>query len=263
MRDLLVAEAFHPRSPLWGTTYEQAINHPERNPHGGYRIGRDRLFGQIASPGARRGSVSQHRPATDLTPEQSAFFETKIRPIFAAKCYKCHSVEAGKSKGGLLLDSKAGWQKGGENGAAVEVGNAVKSRLIVAIGYGDADLQMPPKGEKLSAQEIKALTDWVNMARPTRGGRRGQAQRSDGQARSHWSYQPVKNPPVPAVKDKAWVKTPVDAFILEKLEANKMTPSKAASKEGAASPGILRSDRSSARAGRRGRISQGSLSDRF
>ncbi len=104
--------------------------------------------------------------ATDLTPQQTQFFESKIRPIFAAKCAKCHSAADGKSKGGLVLDTREGWAKGGDNGPAIVSGNPAKSLVIKAVSYSDPDLQMPPKGEKLSDAEIADLTAWIKMALP-------------------------------------------------------------------------------------------------
>src|SRR3954463_2507526 len=88
--------------------------------------------------------------AADLTPEQLAFFESKIRPILSEKCYKCHSLEQNKSKGGLTLDTRDGLLKGGDSGPGVKPGNAADSLLLKAISYKDADLQMPPKGENLT-----------------------------------------------------------------------------------------------------------------
>src|SRR5271170_4760914 len=87
------------------------------------------------------------------TKEQTEFFENKVRPIFKENCYKCHSVEQGKSKGDFTLDTKAGLLKGGENGVVVVPGDVAKSPLIAAVTYLDKDLQMPPKGEKLTDQQ--------------------------------------------------------------------------------------------------------------
>src|SRR3954451_3157619 len=84
-----------------------------------------------------------------LTPEQTKFFEGKIRPLLTANCYKCHSAEQGKAKGGLTLDTRDGLLKGGENGSIIVPGDPAKSKLITAVSYADSDLQMPPKGEKL------------------------------------------------------------------------------------------------------------------
>lgn len=98
------------------------------------------------------------------SPEQ--FFEAKIRPILADKCYKCHSQESGKSKGGLALDSREALLKGGDTEPAVKPGDPKGSILIKAVLYDDDNLQMPPKGEKLSDQEIADLTAWVKMGAP-------------------------------------------------------------------------------------------------
>jgi mono/diheme cytochrome c family protein len=172
--------------------------------------------------------------APQLDPQQAAFFEGKIRPIFVSSCYKCHSVEQGKNKGGLVLDSRDGWMKGGDNGPAVIPGDTAKSRILIAISYNDPDLQMPPKGEKLSAQQIADLTTWVKMGAPDPRvgvGGAGKLTGLNDKARAHWAYQPVKKPAVPDVKDKSWVRTPVDSFVLAKLEQNRLTPSKPAMKE--------------------------------
>src|SRR5437763_8018692 len=93
--------------------------------------------------------------ADNPTQEQLAFFEKKVRPVLVDNCYKCHSAEAqkaGKLKGDLLLDTRAGVLKGGENGPAVVPGKPDESRLIKAVRYVDDDLKMPPKGkgERLS-----------------------------------------------------------------------------------------------------------------
>src|SRR2546428_10780496 len=83
--------------------------------------------------------------ATEPTPEQLDFFEKKVRPIFAERCFKCHSARSEKLKGGLLLDSREGAMKGGEDGPVITPGAPEKSKLIEAISYRNPDLQMPPK----------------------------------------------------------------------------------------------------------------------
>jgi cytochrome c553 len=171
--------------------------------------------------------------APQLSKAQSDFFEAKVRPVLAASCFKCHSTEGGKVKGGLLLDSREGWMKGGENGAVIVPGDPTKSRLITAINYTDGDLQMPPKGEKLSPNEIADLTTWVKMGAPDpRTSAAGSKLTGlNDKAKAHWAYQPVRRPAVPQVKDASWVRSPVDAFVLAKLEQNGMTPSPVATKE--------------------------------
>src|SRR5207248_1452264 len=104
--------------------------------------------------------------AADVSPAQLQFFENKIRPVLANNCYKCHSAQAEKVKGGLLLDSREGVLKGGESGAAIVPGDPEQSKLIKAVRYADPDLQMPPKGKKLSEQDIADLVAWVKMGAP-------------------------------------------------------------------------------------------------
>jgi hypothetical protein len=171
--------------------------------------------------------------AADIPPAQLEFFDKKVKPILTDKCYKCHSAEAGKSKGGLLLDTREASRKGGDSGAAVTPGDVAKSLLITAITYKDADLQMPPKGEKLSDQEIAALTEWVKMGAPDPRELPKGSKLSGltDNARHHWAYQPVTKPAVPTVKNRAWCTTVVDAFILDKIESKGMTPSGTAEKE--------------------------------
>src|SRR5262245_37318883 len=87
--------------------------------------------------------------APKLSATESAFFESKIRPVLADNCYKCHSAGSEKVKGGLLLDTRDGLLKGGNEGPAIVPGNPEKSRLIIAVRYKDKDLQMPPSDKKL------------------------------------------------------------------------------------------------------------------
>ncbi len=163
------------------------------------------------------------------------FFENKIRPIFSENCYKCHSAAAGKTKANLALDSKQGVLKGGESGAAVVPGQPEKSLLIKAVSYASPNLQMPPKG-KLSAQQIADLTQWIKSgAADPREGKavavKGRMTGLTDEARSHWVFQPVRKLALPPVKDGAWVQTPVDAFILARLESAGLKPNPPATRE--------------------------------
>jgi hypothetical protein len=171
-----------------------------------------------------------------LDPKQIEFFEKKVQPIFKETCYKCHSVEAKKVKGGLTLDTKEGLAKGGETGKAVTPGDPEKSLMITAISYKDPDLQMPPKGEKLTPQQIADLTEWVKMGAPDPRKSSSAAVQTKlsgltDKARGHWAYQPVKKPAIPVVKNRAWCLTPVDAFVVQKIEEKGMAPSPATDKE--------------------------------
>ena len=165
--------------------------------------------------------------SADPTKEQLEFFEKKVRPILAENCYKCHSIEQSKEKGGLTLDTRDGVLKGGDTGPAITPGKPKDSLLIAAIEYKDPDMQMPPKGEKLSDEQIATLNEWVKMGAPDprKEPAKGKLSGLTDKARSHWAYQPVKKPTIPTVKNRAWCVTPVDAFVLQKIEAKGMVPS--------------------------------------
>ncbi|MBI1178858.1 DUF1549 domain-containing protein [bacterium] len=171
--------------------------------------------------------------AAKLSRAESDFFETKIRPLFADNCYKCHSQSGGKVKGGLELDWKGGWQKGGDSGEAViKPGDPANSLLIKAIHYTDPDLQMPPKNQKLTDEQIAALESWVKMGAPDpRTEQPSETPKVTAPSgKDHWSFESLKNPTPPQVKDSAWIHNDIDRFVLAKLEANGIHPNPVADK---------------------------------
>ena len=91
------------------------------------------------------------------------FFEANIRPLLVERCIECHGEK--KQENGLRLDSKAGWQKGGDHGAVIKPGDVENSLLIKAVRRTDKELQMPPK-HALETEEIAALEQWVRMGAP-------------------------------------------------------------------------------------------------
>jgi hypothetical protein len=138
-------------------------------------------------------------------------FERRVRPLLVHACQKCHG--ATKTSGGLRLDSAAALARGGESGPVVVPGKPDASRLIAAVRHA-ADLKMPP-GRKLKDSEIADLVDWVKAGAVWPRGSSTPTPRRD-----LWSLRPVGDPPLPAVKDTAWPRTPVDRFILARLEAS-------------------------------------------
>lgn len=166
--------------------------------------------------------------AAEPTPAELDFFEKKVRPILTDKCYSCHSLTEKKAKGSLIVDTKEGLLKGGDTGPSIVPGDPNKSLLIKAIKYTDADLQMPPQGKKLSTQEVADLEQWVKMGAPdprkSNGNDKWREQMAAAE-RDHWAFKPVRKVEPPEVKMKGWVTTPVDNFILEKLEEKAMFPS--------------------------------------
>ncbi len=148
--------------------------------------------------------------------EDHAFFESKVRPILVEHCYGCHSGV--NSKGGLLLDTRQGWEKGGDSGAAIVPGQPEESLFIRAIRYHDEDLAMPPKkkGGKLPATVIADLVEWVKMGAPDpRVAAAKIAGMKADEAKSWWAFQPL--PKVDASKS-------IDDFIDAKLAEAKLTP---------------------------------------
>jgi hypothetical protein len=160
------------------------------------------------------------------------FFESKVRPVLVDHCYKCHSHQSEKVRGGFLLDTSADLLKGGDSGPAIVRNHPEKSLLIKAISYTDADLQMPPKDHKLADDQIDSFRAWVKMGAPDpRTGDSSQASQSFEAARKHWAFQKIAEPPVPEIrKQKRWIKTPLDAFVLENLNAQGLRPNPPADK---------------------------------
>src|ERR1051325_6053084 len=99
----------------------------------------------------------------------AVFYRAKVEPILRENCYKCHSHAAEKIKGDFLLDSREALLAGGASGAVVDLTQPEKSLLLEAIGYANEDLQMPPKGQKLSDEQIAILIEWVKVGAPFAG----------------------------------------------------------------------------------------------
>jgi mono/diheme cytochrome c family protein len=162
---------------------------------------------------------------TDQAAEAKAieFFESKVRPILAEHCFSCHGPKK-QMGGGLRVDSRASMLKGGDSGPIIVPGKPEQSPMIRAILYG-GDIKMPPK-TKLPSEAVETLTAWVKLGAPwpDTGGNTATAQPSviAEAAKKHWAFQPVRKPQSPAVKNEAWVRTPVDRFILAKLEAKQI-----------------------------------------
>ncbi|MFO1448001.1 MAG: PSD1 and planctomycete cytochrome C domain-containing protein [Opitutaceae bacterium] len=152
-------------------------------------------------------------------------FVQNVLPILQQRCFECHSHES-KIKAGLALDSRAGWELGGDTGPAVRAGDPKASLLIQAIRYDDADLQMPPKG-RLPENEIRVLESWVrdgafDPRRALTTGKKGGIDFAEGAKR--WAFQPVRRVEPPTTRNQAWPRTDLDRFVLAKLEAHSLAP---------------------------------------
>ena len=163
------------------------------------------------------------------------FFEKKIRPLFVKHCYDCHSEEAGERQGGLLLDRRIGWIKGGDTEEAILPGEPNESLLIKAIEYDDDNLQMPPDG-RLTDEEIGLLRRWVTLGAPGPSDDKGDTEFSRlgdqdflfEQAKDHWSFQPVRVPELQKAARSTWNHNPIDQLVAAKLSERGLTASKPA-----------------------------------
>jgi mono/diheme cytochrome c family protein len=172
-----------------------------------------------------------------FTAQQVAAFEKEVLPILQKNCLKCHGAEE-KVKGELNLTNRKAILDGGASGPVVDFKNPDEGLLLKAINYKDENNQMPPKG-KLADKDIAVLEKWVKDGLPVPADRLGRSEIAKSapkggvvteEAKRYWAYQPVKRSMVPEVKEKSWVTTPIDAFILAKLEAKGLKPVKPAEK---------------------------------
>lgn len=164
-------------------------------------------------------------PAVAAEPVDNDYFEKNVRPILVTNCVSCHNDK--KQKGGLRLDSKSAFMKGGDNGAAVVPGEPAKSRLIQVIRY-DGDIKMPLRG-KLTDAEIATLTAWVKGGAPwpndnTIAQTPGQTFDLHARAKAQWSFQPIRRLAVPVVTNhQSQITNEIDRFLLAKLDGAGLT----------------------------------------
>ncbi len=170
--------------------------------------------------------------APKLSAEQMEFFEVRIRPILAQECYECHRT-GGKVKAGLILDHRDALLAGGDSGKTIVPGDPEGSLLIKTIRHQHEDLKMPKAGAKLDENIIADFEKWIAMGAPDP---RDNAPTDEEVAADTdwnairdrrelwWSFQPVKKPALPKVKNSKWSQHPVDQFILSTLEDEGLKP---------------------------------------
>ncbi|MFK5924520.1 MAG: DUF1553 domain-containing protein [Verrucomicrobiota bacterium] len=186
------------------------------------------LLGGLVAGSLNAAEKTQNKSIISASPSGVEFFEKKIRPILAGRCYKCHSEESGKRKGGLYLDRREGWHVGGDTGPAIVPGNVDESLVVEAVRYSNPDFEMPPKG-KLSVEEIALLEQWVKMGSPdprVGGSSLKPAKRGIDveKGRQFWSFKPVGKSLVPKTKNGKWAFNDIDRFILAGLEQAELKP---------------------------------------
>ncbi len=141
-------------------------------------------------------------------------FSTQVAPLLRDHCARCHNAQT--KRGGLDMTTRTALLRGGDEGPVLVPGNAGKSRLLDMVS--GVTPRMPRQGKPLTPQQVATLRRWIE----------GGATWPDGVEllkRDWWSLAPLTRPAVPAVKDAAWVRTPVDAFVLARLEQEGLKPS--------------------------------------
>ena len=147
-------------------------------------------------------------------------FVQEIQPIFSNNCYECHGPQ--KQKGGLRLDQKTAALQGGDSGSLLVFGQSRESLLIQAVEGTNADLaQMPKKRDPLSAEQIALLRSWIDQ------GAHWPETASVAAAkdwRRHWAFKAPVRPRLPQVRNRGWVRNPIDSFVLARLEGEHLQP---------------------------------------
>ena len=167
-------------------------------------------------------------PAEESTPETRALpeahpgpvdFQADIEPILTSRCLSCHGPD--KVMGGLRLHTRELALAGGDDGAVILEGDSAGSRLIRLVAGLDSPA-MPLQGEPLSAHQVGLLRTWIDAGLPW-GDESGSGEPVE--AGQHWAFQPIRTPPTPAVRRSDWVRNPIDAFVLDRLEKEGLEPS--------------------------------------
>jgi hypothetical protein len=152
-----------------------------------------------------------------VTPADEAFFETKVRPVLADSCFKCHG--GAKTSGGLRVDSRAALVKGGKHGPALVPGAPDASLLLQAMRHSHDELRMPP-GQKLPNHVLADFAAWIKHGAPW-----PQTTANPGTfaPQQHWAFQPVRamRPPDDPT---GWAQNPIDRFIAAKLRGVGLGP---------------------------------------
>ena len=167
-----------------------------------------------------------------LTETQLEFFETRIRPVLVEQCYTCHNSTE-RAEGGLAVDQRDAFLKGGDRGAIVVPGKPAASRLLAILRHEVDGLRMPQDAGKLDNKVVGDFEKWIAMGVPDP---RDHAPSADELAtatawetifasrKKWWSFQPIQPVEPPLVKDPRWSEHPVDRFVMTRLQERGLTP---------------------------------------
>ena len=194
----------------------------------GLRLSLLLLIGLSAHPRMASGSGSQEASASpiqetlQLPPPAPARvdFSEQVLPILEGSCTRCHG--SAMAKGGLRLHTRDDLLKGGDNGPAAVPGDSSNSRLVHLVA-GVGKLRMPLDGEPLSDEQVGILRAWIDQGAPWL--EEEAVSTSDDSDPGHWSFQQIRDPLPPEVRNSAWLRNPIDNFILSRLEGEGLEPS--------------------------------------
>ena len=180
-----------------------------------------RLFCATVATACLCGFTPPDRPHTVAadTPASQVTFTGAVEPILRRRCYSCHGPD--KQESGLRLDQRVTALQGGDSGPALRPGQASQSLLLQRVRSNDPELRMPPDGGRLTIEEIATLTAWIAQGASWKGG---------GSAAAHWAFQPISVPRQPDVSDRGWPASPLDRFILRRIQLEQTAPSPAATR---------------------------------
>jgi hypothetical protein len=170
-------------------------------------------------------SQCQEVTTTQVDTKGIEFFEKHVRPVLVQHCYACHSTQSDELEGNLALDSPQGWLEGGTNGPAIVPGDASASLLMAALRYQSDTLQMPPAGP-LDSQAVERIGQWIAMGAPSPSEKFRPANTpvSDPEAgKSHWAFRSLTSISPPE-SESQWPRTPIDSFILSRLQLHGLQP---------------------------------------
>ncbi len=154
-----------------------------------------------------------------------AFFEKRIRPLLAERCYECHGATSAKASGELRLDTREGVRRGGVSGTAIIPGQPNASPLIKTLRALAAGTE-----HRLPATDLAALIQWIQLGAPDPRSGEPETRKPKLQTKPHWAFQPLRPAVPPVVRNPRWPQTPVDSFILARLELAGLEPAPAADK---------------------------------
>lgn len=150
-------------------------------------------------------------------------YAARIKPVLKERCYACHG--ALKQEGGLRVDAVALLTKGGDSGSVLKAGDPAGSLLLTKVSAKDESERMPPEGEPLKPAEIEAIRAWITAGAPA-----PENEQPERDPRDHWAFKAPVKAELPKVKNAAWSKNPIDAFIAAEQDKRGLVPQKQADK---------------------------------